>query len=247
MGWLVFASVVLAVIVGGWQARRRHVRQRQLMHLSHKTGLKFMPMDPFTDTMWLPFRVFGKGSRRGTENVLWDPRDDPSDVRAFDYWWVEENPEAKGSGPANRITCAVASLPFTCPRLEVLPQGSVEAAVVGDDIDLELEAFNRRFRVVADDRRFAVAFLDARMMDALMQLPPSISCAVNEDRMLLWATSLSAAQTALLLEVARKVRERVPRVVASLYPPRAPEGPHEARWLQGRWSADPTGKSAEPA
>ena len=128
MGWLVFASVVLAVIVGGWQARRRHVRQRQLMHLSHKTGLKFMPMDPFTDTMWLPFRVFGKGSRRGTENVLWDPRDDPSDVRAFDYWWVEENPEAKGSGPANRITCAVASLPFTCPRLEVLPQGSVEAA-----------------------------------------------------------------------------------------------------------------------
>ncbi len=198
-------------------------------------------MDPFTDTLWLPFRVFGRGTRRGTENVLWDPRDDPSDVRAFDYWWTEENPDTQAAGPTRRITCAVASLPFTCPRLEIVPEGSTEAAVAGPDIDLELEAFNRRFRVVAGDRRFATAFLDPRMMDVLMQLPPSISCTVNEDRMLLWADRLTASETALLLEVARKIRERVPRVVASLYPPRPSEGPHEARWLQGGWSPDPTG------
>lgn len=240
------AFVVLAV-VGMWRARRRHGRQRELMHLCDRAGLSFMPIDPFPDTTWLPFRVFGKGIRCGTENLVWDPRDDPAAVRAFDHWYVEEGSEGgSGLGRARRMTCAVAALPFTCPRLEVVPRSLPVATDDGQDVRLELEAFNRRFRVVADDRRFAVAFLDARMMDALMQLPQGISCAVNEDRLLLWAEDVSAGETLLLLEVVRTLRERVPRVVASLYPPRATRAPNEARWLQGHWSPEPTGTDASP-
>jgi hypothetical protein len=37
---------------------------------------------------------------------------------------------------------------------------------------------------------------------------------------------------------------QVRNVVASLYPPRPAEGPYEDRWLQGSWSADPTGVDA---
>jgi hypothetical protein len=64
---------------------------------------------------------------------------------------------------------------------------------------------------------------------------------VNEDRLLLWAPDATAERTVMMLEVARTLRDRVPSVVASLYPPRPAEGPHEARWLQGSWSAEPTG------
>lgn len=240
MWWLPYAAVLVLAIVGVAGVRRRHARQRELMHVCRDAGLSFMPVDPFPDTLWLPFRVFGMGTERGTENVIWDPRDDPGDARAFDHWYVEETSDDTGIDRTRRMTCAVVALPFSCRRLEVVPEGSIER-LEGEDVQLELEAFNRRFRVVTQDRRFAVAFLDARMMEAMLQLPPGISCAVNEDRMLLWAPRLSAAETVLLLEVARTLRRRVPRVVASLFPPRPAEAPHEARWLQGHWSPDPTG------
>jgi hypothetical protein len=240
--WVPFAAALILAIAGVVGVRGRHARQRALLHLCREAGLEYVPIDPFPDTLWLPFRVFGMGTRRGTENVIWDPRDDPADARAFDHWYVEEGENAAeiGSDGRRRQTCAVVALPFTCPRLDVAPAGTLDP-LVGQDVQLELEAFNRRFRVVAEDRRFAVAFLDARMMEALLQLPSGISCAVNEDRMLLWAPRLSAAETIQLLEVARTLRRRVPRVVASLYPPRPATAPHEARWLQGRWSPDPTG------
>jgi hypothetical protein len=209
------------------------------MHLCHEAGLSFVPLDPFPDTLWLPFRVFGRGTRKGTENVIWDPRDDPAQARAFDHWYVEEGPNETGISVRHQMTCAVVALPFSCPRLEVVPEGVLDP-LEGEDVQLELEAFNRRFRVAARDRRFAVAFLDARMMEAMLQLPTGISCAVNEDRMLLWAPRLSAAETVQLLEIARALRRRVPRVVESLFPPRPAEAPHEARWLQGHWSPDPT-------
>ena len=246
MWWVPYAAVIALAIVGVWRAKHRHARQRELMHLCHRAGLRFQAIDPFPDTMWLPFRVFGKGTERGTENVVWDPRDDPADARVFDHWYVEEGPEdSPGLDRRHRMTCAAVALPFSCPRLEIAPRTSLEV-VVGEDVQLELEAFNRRFRVVADDRRFAVAFLDARMMAALLRLPLGITCAVHEDRMLLWAPEVSAAETVLLLEVARKLRERVPTVVASLYPPRPLKAPQEDRWLQGHWSPEPT-RSQPPA
>lgn len=245
MWWLLYAAGLVLAIVGVLEARRRHGRQRELMRLCREAGLTFMPLDPFPDTLWLPFRVFGRGTRKGTENVVWDPRDDPTDARAFDHWYVDEGPNDTGVSKRRTMTCAVVALPFSCPRLEVVPEATLDP-LDGEDIQLELEVFNRRFRVAAQDRRFAVAFLDARMMEAMLQLPDGISCAVNEDRMLLWAPRLSAAETIQLLEVARTLRRRIPRVVASLFPPRPAEAPHEARWLQGHWSPDPTAAKPPP-
>ena len=96
----------------------------------------------------------------------------------------------------------------------------------------------------ANDRRFAVAFCDQRMMRALMGLPPGVMVAVNEDRLLLRAKELSSAQVLLLFEAARAIGRAVPRVVAGLYPPRPSKGRHEDRWLQGRWSPEPIGDDA---
>lgn len=244
MWWVPYVAVLVLALVGVVEARRRHGRQRALMHLCREAGLTFMPLDPFPDTLWLPFRVFGAGTRKGTENVIWDPRDDPADARAFDHWYVEESAQETGIERRRRQTCAVVSLPFSCPRLEVVPRTTLDPSE-GEDVHLELAAFDRRFRVTAEDRRFAVAFLDPRMMEALLGVPEGISCAVNEDRMLLWAPRLSAGETVQLLEVARTLRRRVPRVVASLFPPRPAESVHEARWRQGHWSPEPT--SSEPS
>jgi hypothetical protein len=234
-----FAVLVVAALVVLWRARHQAGRQRELMLLCRHAGLEYQPLDPFADTTWLPFRLFARGEARGTENAVWS--DAVEGVRVFDYWFTEQRDEGQVT---TRLTCALAELPFGVPRLQVEPRDALDAlsdAVDLDRIELELEAFNRRFEVRAADRRAAMAFLDQRMMEALLGLPEGVTLAVNEDRLLLHAPTLPAAQVLLLFDVACRIRDHVPTVVASLYPPRPMEGPHEDRWLQGRWTPEPIG------
>ncbi len=258
--WFVVAIVAAAVIA--WRAIRTRNRQRRLMLLCMDAGLRFSTFDPFPDTAWQPFALFAPHMRGRFENVIWDPRTE-GEVRVFDVRF--QAPAGDGSEPVDLIraltargrpwearvplTCAIVPLPFTVPRIEIAPRDVARAAmgsITGRELDLELESFNRRFDVRCDDRRFAVAFLDQRMMRTLLGLPGKIVVLANEDRMLMVSERLDPAQMLLLLEAARVTGERVPAVVASLYPPRPARAPQEARWLQGHWSPDPSQAVAPP-
>jgi hypothetical protein len=246
------ASAIVATIRGG--ARRR--RRRALTTICLEAGVRFVPVDTVGAT-WLPFRLFAQGTEGRSENVLEDPRDDGT-IRVFDYSWLPNSGDvlpwgttAPGLGTPWRVrsavTCGVVTLPFAFPCLEVAPREAwddVVAPVMGEAIALELEAFNRRFRVECEDRRFAVAFLDQRMMEAMLGLPARTSLSLNLDTLLLTCPLLPAEEVLGLLEVARRLRARVPHVVPSLYPPRPMEAPQEARWLQGHWSPEPPGGSS---
>jgi hypothetical protein len=242
-GLLVFViAAVAAVVLAAWRVRHRAGRERQLMLLCRHAGLAYQPIDPLADTTWLPFRLFARGDARGTENAVWS--DAVEGVRVFDYWFTEDRREGRVT---QRLTCALIELPFGVPRLQVEPRDALDVvsdAVGLERIEMELEAFNRRFEVRTVDRRFAVAFLDQRMMEALLGLPEDVTVSVNEDRLLLHAPLLPAPQVLLLFDVAGALREQIPPVVASLYPPRPMEGPHEDRWLQGRWTPEPIGTEA---
>lgn len=244
MGWFAFVVVVLGAAVLGWRARGSAARQRRLMLLCRRAGVEFAPLDPFPDTAWLPFPMFGH-TRQGTENVVWDRREGDV-VRAFDLWYQDEA-DGRTAGGRHRSTCAVVPLAVSCPSMRVTPRDAVEDAlsvISGNELRLELEEFDRRFHVETDDPRFAIAFLDQRMMEAFLGLPDDVTIDVNEDALLLHAPRLSPERMLLLLDAAAAIRRRIPRVVASLYPPRPSRGPHEARWLQGRWAPEPTGDVA---
>ncbi len=236
---LILATVAVAALC--WHARRSAARGRELMLLCRRAGLEFFPLDPLPDSSWLPFPTFGH-ARQGIENVVWDPRIG-SDVRVFDLWYEDE--ADAGQLDARRwLACGAVPLPFSSPGLRVTPRSLLGEAldVMSDsEVRLELDAFDRRFRVDTDDRRFAFAFLDQPMMEALLALPESVSVEVNEDVLLLRAPRMSPATMVRMLDVAGEIRRRIPRVASSLFPPRPTRGPHEARWLQGRWSPDPTG------
>jgi hypothetical protein len=108
------------------------------------------------------------------------------------------------------------------------------------EIELELEDFNRRFVVRTEDERFAIAFLEQRLMEALLALPNGVSVDVNEDVVLLSASELPAEQVLVLFDAAMEIDERIPHSLPSLFPPRPHEGPFEDRWLQGHWTPEPT-------
>jgi hypothetical protein len=239
MRWLLLLVPVLA-LAAVWRRRRALAsRQRRLMMLCDRAGLKFSPLDLRSDTAWLPFRMFGR-SPSGTENVVWDARVGP-DVYAFDFWYQDATDD-RDVGTKRRLTCAVVPLPAGCPDLRVSPRDAASLSDLprGSEVNLELEEFTRRFLVEAQDRRFAFAFLDQRMMQALLGLPDDVIAEVSQDVLLLWGPLLPPERVLLLFDAAQRIRGRIPRVLPSLFPPRPIQSPVEHRWLQGRWSSDPT-------
>jgi hypothetical protein len=241
MSWLLFVGAgIVALGVGWWRWRRGAARQRRLMLLCRHAGLDFAPLDPFADTAWLPFPMFGR-AKHGTSNVVWD-RTRGTDVRAFDYWY-EEPASERTRTPRRRVTCAVAPLGAAARRTRIAPrdlEDDVRAALGLHEITLELETFNRRFVVTTEDERFAIAFLEQRMMEALLALPRPVSVDLNDDVVLLSAPELSAERVLLLFDAAVEIQERIPRSLPSLFPLRPHEGPFEDRWLQGHWTPEPT-------
>jgi hypothetical protein len=168
--------------------------------------------------------MFG-APKHGTENVVWDRRLG-DDVHAFDLWYVEPADE-RGSGVRRTLTCTVVPLRSSCPRLRVAPRDvadEVARAFGGEEVRLELEAFDRRFRVETEDVRFTDAFLDQRLMGALLRLPEGVSVDVNEDVLLLSAPLLPAEQVLVLFDTAVAIGRWIPRVVSSLFPRDPNEG-----------------------
>jgi hypothetical protein len=210
------------------------------MLLCRRAGLDFAPMDLSPDTAWLPFPMFGR-VRSGTENVVWERRRG-IEIRAFDFWY-EEPADDRPVTPRRRVTCAVVPLTCSAPRLRIGPrdlEDEARAALGLREVRLELEEFNRRFVVESEDERFAIAFLEQRMMEGLLGLPAGATAEANEHVLLLTSPELPAEQVLVLFDAAVAIHRRLPRSLPSLYPPRPTEGPFEDRWLQGRWSPDPT-------
>ena len=240
MSWFTVGLVLVIVAVGAWRFRQSAARQRSLMLLCQHAGLDFAPVDLFGDTAWLPFPMFGR-PKVGTENVVWE-RARGTEIRAFDFSYEDPAPDRRGS-PRRRLTCAVVPLPGSAPRLRIAPRDvddEIRDLLDLPEIELELEAFNRRFVVETEDQRFAVAFLEQRMMEALLALPDGVTVDVNENVVLLSAPLLPAELVLRLYDAAVAVHRRIPHSLASLYPPRPIEGPYEDRWLQGHWTPDPT-------
>lgn len=240
MTWFILGIALVAAAVGAWRLRRRAARQRRLMLLCQRAGLDFAPLDLFGDTAWLPFPMFGR-PKHGTENVVWD-RQRGNEILVFDYWY-EDPAEERTITPRRRFTCAVVPLAASARRLRVAPRDldhEVRSVLGLREIELELETFNRRFVVESEDERFAISFLEQRMMEALLALPHGVTVEVNEDVLLLSAPLLPAEQVLRLYDAAVAIHERIPRSLPSLFPPRPTEGPYEDRWLQGHWTPDPT-------
>jgi hypothetical protein len=228
------AAVIASVGFAVWRTGRRSARARALAATAAQLGLDYSAVDLFDDA-WQPFRLFGLGAARGVEDVCYGTLDGAR-VRSFDYWYRDEDHSGLSLGdgalaPDHRFSCAVVTLPASCPRLAVgrrEPGDRLLELVGGDLVELELDAFNRRFAVRGEDRRFAVALLDQRMMEALLQLPDAVTAAVAEDRLLLIARELPPEGVARLLHAAARIQSAVPRVLSSLYPLRPGFDPGQA-------------------
>ncbi len=167
--------VVLAIAVGGYIAYQRDAKRRQaLAAFAASKGWSYTPRD---DSWAARFSgsPFGEGDHRQVKNVL-RGQVGGHDMVAFDYSYETHSGDGNGGRDTTTHLYAVTALalPAYLPHLELSPENVLSRIghTLGlQDIELESEDFNRRYRVQADDPKFAYDVLSPRTMQALMGRP----------------------------------------------------------------------------
>lgn len=219
--WLFVGVLVLAIAGGALSYYLKAKRRQAFAAFASSYGLQYSAQDPFGLVGW-PFRLFTRGDGRGAENVVWGDWQGQR-VIAFDYWYYERHRDSKGQTRKTyyRFCCAQVDVPAAFPTLQVAKEGFFTrlADYVGlDDIDFELEEFNRKWNVKANDRRFAYELIDSRMIRWLAQMDLPISFEVAGSRLLAYQRRGPVPGLAPLIGVLLTFRERIPRVAWNLYP-----------------------------
>jgi len=170
--FLLLVPVVAYLAYRGW--KQEQARRAQLMQWCATSGYTYQPRDDQWCHRWSG-TPFNDGDHRQAHNVVVG-RMGEQPFAAFDYSFETHSTDSKGNTTTTTHRYAVASfqLPTALPRLQVTPEGlfgRIGNALGLDDIELESEDFNRRFRVHSDDRKFACDVLSPRTMQALLTRP----------------------------------------------------------------------------
>lgn len=221
MGWLIFVGVAFviagAVILQWWLKKKR---LEELTQMAAQLGLGFSPYD-VEGLVGMPFMLFNKGDGRGIENVMsgtWQGLQ----LREFDYWYYEESSDSNGNRSKTyyRFSCGFAWFNAYCPGLSVSREDlfSWVANRIGvPDIQLELEEFNRAFKVRCSERKFAFDFLDARMMQWMLDADSGFSYEVVAGMLLVYTKRLPPLALTPVVGTLKQFHDQVPRVVYELY------------------------------
>jgi hypothetical protein len=201
-------------------AIRKRARGDMLRSEARRLRLRYAARDPF-GMLDEPFALFRPGRLAELDNVLWGPWGD-LEVRVFDYAYSEsENVE-------RRFSCALAAIPGGWPTLVIRPESSLTR--LGDvlalsGVEFELEEFNRRFDVRCDDRRFASAVVDQRMMEWLLALGHGWGFEIGGRWILGVRDQVQPWELEGVLETLDEMVRRIPRAARSLYPEALPRRP----------------------
>jgi hypothetical protein len=172
------AVILLAVgVVGGFAyLSYLQAKKRRLLLQSFAAGEGWTWVQE--DDSWterFTGNPFGEGDHRHAANVLTGAFRTRQMV-AFDYSYETHSTDGHGnsSTTTHRYAVCALSLPGSLPRFELVPEhvlGRLGTMLGMQDIELESEDFNRRFRVRCEDPKLAYAILPARTMELLLARP----------------------------------------------------------------------------
>ncbi len=190
------AIVVIGIAVSAAQKRAAEARRSALAQLAAELGLDYHPyglgepqrgfwaslFTSFTETNLGRFLVrfegfspFGQGHTYQLTNLLVG-RLDSVDWYLFDYVYHTTQSTGKTTTTVPHPTGVVAvRIPLSLPRMALSPENffSKVGSFLGmEDLDFELEEFNKRYCVRSSDRKLAYDVLHPRMIEFLMQVEP---------------------------------------------------------------------------
>lgn len=216
-------ALALGLTIGvlGWLSDRYRVepRRESFGAQARELGLRPEAGDPLA-LLNVRFALFRwAASVREIENTARGTRGG-SDVIVADYWFATSSDPSRED--YERYTCVLTPVPGDWVDLAVVPErlASRIRSWAVPDLLTESDAFNRRFEVRSGDRRFALAFLDQRLMEWLLTQLPGVGFEILDGRLMVFrprvTTSVDDVQRTL--EAFDAFRERIPRVVGPADP-----------------------------
>lgn len=172
--FLAFLAFPLVGYLAYLSWKREQQRRELLFQWATSSGYGFTVADDTWCARWSG-SPFGEGDDRQARNVITGRHGDRQLI-AFDYSYETHSTDSKGNTTTTTYRFAVTALqlPTYLPVLQVTPESVFTrfGNVLGfDDVELESEDFNRRFRVHSADRKFACDVLTQRTMEALLRHP----------------------------------------------------------------------------
>jgi hypothetical protein len=220
-GLIIAAVVAVAALLIYANVVQKRKRREAFLLLSTKLGLRYDIDDPF-DTVDLPFDLFHRGNRQSVFNML---SGDASGIRVrlFDYEYVVYSTDAQGHSTSStyRFSCALGEIDADCPHLVVEHESLLSGLsrhLGFHDIEFESEEFNKAFKIQSDEKKFAFAMIDARMMQWLLDEGGACNYEVIGPLVLCYHNRVKPAEYENMFEVLRRFHAHVPSVVASMYP-----------------------------
>jgi hypothetical protein len=220
--WLMLVGFVAFGVVTTVAFKRKADRNLELRRLAAANGFAYTEDDYFSSTR-VPFQIFRLGDRSMVENMIIGQSSDGAPVRLFDLTTWDEKQTEDGTQESNHryLTCCLTETDHSFPHLVVQPDTIATRLLekVGmPSIDLESEAFNRRFLVTSEDERFARMFLDPQMMELLLSTDGQFQFEVRGRWVLVAAPQLPAKLCLSLVGLSTRFRELIPPVVREFHP-----------------------------
>lgn len=209
----------LFVAAGGfwvvdWWLKSRH--RRQFQDFAERHGWQYVPFTREYSNRFgsFPFAT-GRDPRqydvlKGTLNGV--------DCVTFTHHFELSDDKDKAADQVFQVS--LVEIPVVLPKLEVVPEGvaaKFAKALGGGDLDVESYEFNRRWRVLCKDARYAHAVLDPRMVERLLQ-PDALDLAIRIEggAVMAWqagrvGTHTLARRLGVLTAVARRIPAHVVR------------------------------------
>lgn len=222
MVWLMLVGFVAFGVMTTVAFKRKADRNLELQKLAAANGFAYTDADYFGSTQ-VPFQIFRLGNRSMVENMMVGRSADDAPVRLFDLttWDEKQTDEGTQESSYRYLTCCLTETDHSFPHLVVQPDTVATRLLekVGmPSIDLESEAFNRRFMVTSEDERFARMFLDPQMMELLLSTDGQFQFEVRGRWVLVAAARLPAKLCLSLVGLSTRFRELVPPVVREFHP-----------------------------
>lgn len=213
-------GTIAAMFLAGYWFK---VRPRRELHRAEAAELRLTsaPGDPL-GLLDRGFALLGHAaSAKDVENTSWGTWRG-REVVVFDYWFSRSSDPQRSDHRS--FTVAATTVPTVWPDVAVVPRstaGRLAHALGERGVESELERFNRAFDVRSGDRRFVSALLDASMIEWLLERPEGSGFEIRGSTALALVPRPASDVVRAALETLEAFLERIPPVVASLYPDRA--------------------------
>ena len=208
-----FLAVAVLGVVFSYLAAKK--RREELATYAASRGWRYEVDQPLlVDRFTGP--PFGLGFGRRAYNALYGSHDG-RDLVSFDYEYKTQTSDGKQTTTHVHVFSVLGlSMGVLMPPLSVDPENLLDRFVgrlVGNDIDLESEDFNRAFTVSCTDRKFASDVLHPQMMEYLLQ-HRDLGWRFEQDSMLVIAQGKrTPAQIDATIEVMDGITDRIPEFV----------------------------------